>query len=291
MASERHRSFVDARRVSRRPPPREAVARAARRVAADRYEPLVRAALLEDFGSAATSRAMRRFRPERKRAASLVARRPGRARRPRSGAARVYAARPGVAFESFRAVTASASRPAQTIATIAGDARALLGAERTALNLALAHERHRDGDRALRRGVRRRRAARSAKRARRLPGLRALEKYAVRAGGGTNHRLRLDDAILIKDNHIAPPAASRRRSTPRALRAGHLVKVEIEVDSLAQLEEVLAHRGGVDASCSTTSRSIRTWRSGAPGRGALVVEASGGIALETSPRSRDRAST
>ncbi|TGS10494.1 nicotinate-nucleotide diphosphorylase (carboxylating), partial [Mesorhizobium sp. M1C.F.Ca.ET.187.01.1.1] len=71
------------------------------------------------------------------------------------------------------------------------------------------------------------------------PGLRALEKYAVRAGGGSNHRFGLDDAILIKDNHIAiaggiRPALERARNS-----AGHLVKIEVEVVTLAQLEEVL----------------------------------------------------
>ncbi len=73
-----------------------------------------------------------------------------------------------------------------------------------------------------------------------IPGLRALQKYAVRAGGGRNHRLGLDDAILIKDNHIAlaggiKPALERAKEA-----AGHLIPLEIEVDTLAQLEEVLA---------------------------------------------------
>src|ERR1700761_6268307 len=122
--------------------------------------------------------------------------------------------------------------------TIVGDARAILGAERVALNFIghlsglatataefvrrIAHTR-----------------ARVCCTRKTTPGLRALEKYAVRCGGGFNHRFGLDDAILIKDNHIAVAggiAAVLRRAKEAA---GHLVKIEIEVDSLAQLDEVL----------------------------------------------------
>src|SRR6202171_1983621 len=71
------------------------------------------------------------------------------------------------------------------------------------------------------------------------PGLRALEKYAVRCGGGFNHRFGLDDAILIKDNHIAVAGAITPVLKRARTQAGHLVKIEIEVDTLAQLREVL----------------------------------------------------
>ncbi len=125
-----------------------------------------------------------------------------------------------------------------TLMTIAGNARAILGAERVALNF-LGHLS----------GI----ATATAEFARRIahtkarvvctrkttPGLRALEKYAVRCGGGYNHRFGLDDAMLIKDNHIAVAggiAAVLRRAKAAA---GHLVKIEIEVDSLDQLREVL----------------------------------------------------
>ncbi len=78
-----------------------------------------------------------------------------------------------------------------------------------------------------------------------MPGLRSLQKYAVRAGGGVNHRFGLDDAVLIKDNHVA--AAGGVAPAIRAARAGvgHLVKIEVEVDSLDQLDEALGER--VDA--------------------------------------------
>ena len=71
------------------------------------------------------------------------------------------------------------------------------------------------------------------------PGLRALQKYAVRCGGGFNHRFGLDDAILIKDNHIAVAGGIRPALEGAKAVAGHLVKIEIEVDTLAQLREVL----------------------------------------------------
>jgi nicotinate-nucleotide pyrophosphorylase (carboxylating) len=124
------------------------------------------------------------------------------------------------------------------VLTISGPARAVLAGERTALNfvgrlsgiatLTADYVRHAAGTK-----------MRICCTRKTTPGLRALEKYAVRCGGGFNHRFGLDDAILIKDNHIAVaggivPALQRARA-----RVGHLVKIEIEVDTLAQLREVL----------------------------------------------------
>ena len=112
------------------------------------------------------------------------------------------------------------------------------------------------------------------------PGLRALEKYAVRCGGGFNHRFGLDDAILIKDNHIAvaggiAPVLERARA-----HAGHLVKIEIEVDTLAQLREVL-DTGLADAvlldnmDFATLSEAVKM------AQGRVVLEASGGVTLDS----------
>jgi len=75
-----------------------------------------------------------------------------------------------------------------------------------------------------------------------VPGLRALQKYAVRCGGGFNHRFGLDDAILIKDNHITAAGSVTAALTRARARSSHMVKIEIEVDNLAQLEEALAQR-------------------------------------------------
>ena len=78
-----------------------------------------------------------------------------------------------------------------------------------------------------------------------MPGLRALQKYAVRVGGGVNHRFGLDDAVLIKDNHVAAAGGIAAAIARARAGVGHLVKIEVEVDTLEQLEEALA--AGVDA--------------------------------------------
>jgi len=125
-----------------------------------------------------------------------------------------------------------------TLLTLTGPARAMLTGERTALNFVgrlsgvatqtAAYVGHTAGTR-----------ARICCTRKTTPGLRALEKYAVRCGGGSNHRFGLDDAILIKDNHIAVAGGIRAALTRARAMAGHLMKIEIEVDTLAQLREVL----------------------------------------------------
>jgi nicotinate-nucleotide pyrophosphorylase (carboxylating) len=103
----------------------------------------------------------------------------------------------------------------------------------------------------------------------------------VRAGGGANHRLRLDDAILIKDNHVALAGGVAAALDGAFARAGHLVKIEIEVDTLQQLDEVLAHPRGADTILLdnfTTEALIEAVRRT---HGRALLEASGGITLET----------
>jgi nicotinate-nucleotide pyrophosphorylase (carboxylating) len=114
------------------------------------------------------------------------------------------------------------------------------------------------------------------------PGLRALEKYAVRCGGGFNHRFGLDDAILIKDNHIAVAGGIKPVLERAHAHAGHLVKVEIEVDTLAQLREVL-DTDLADAvlldnmDIATLSEAVKM------AQGRVVLEASGGVTLNSIP--------
>src|SRR5476649_908070 len=125
------------------------------------------------------------------------------------------------------------------VLTISGPARAVLAGERTALNfvgrlsgiatLTSDYVRHTAGTK-----------MRICCTRKTTPGLRALEKYAIRCGGGFNHRFGLDDAILIKDNHIAVAGGIRAVLERAKAAAGHLVKIEIEVDTLDQLKEVLA---------------------------------------------------
>jgi nicotinate-nucleotide pyrophosphorylase (carboxylating) len=113
-----------------------------------------------------------------------------------------------------------------------------------------------------------------------LPGLRALQKYAVRCGGGFNHRFGLDDAILIKDNHIAVAGGIRPVLEGARGKIGHLVKVEIEVDSLDQLREVL-DTGLADVVLLDNFEVPRLREAVAMVKGRLVTEASGGITLDT----------
>lgn len=164
------------------------------------------------------------------------------------------------------------------VARISGSARAILSAERTALNF-LCHLS----------GV----ATITAKIAdsiaqyschvtctrKTTPMLRAVEKYAVRVGGGRNHRFGLDDAILIKDNHIAV-AGSLTTAVERARAAiGHLVKIEVEVDTLAQLDEALAIGTDVilldNMSLEDLAEAVRRID------GRAISEASGGVTPET----------
>lgn len=112
------------------------------------------------------------------------------------------------------------------------------------------------------------------------PGLRALEKYAVRCGGGFNHRFGLDDAILIKDNHIAVAGGIAAVLGRARAAAGHLVKIEIEVDTLQQLREVLA-TGAADAVLLDNMAPDMLREAVAMVGGRLTTEASGGVTLET----------
>ena len=162
---------------------------------------------------------------------------------------------------------------------INGDARAVLGAERVALNFL----QHLSGIatataayvRAAGAGKTRICCTRKT-----TPGLRALEKYAVRCGGGFNHRFGLDDAILIKDNHIAVAGGIRAVLERAKASAGHLVKIEIEVDSLGQLQEVL-DCGMADVVLLDNFDVASMKQAVALVAGRLVIEASGGITLDT----------
>ncbi len=164
------------------------------------------------------------------------------------------------------------------LATLRGDARAILGAERTALNLmgrlcgiATLTQDYVDAVAGA--------GARIADTRKTTPGLRALEKYAVRCGGGMNHRFGLDDAILIKDNHVAACGSVGEALRRAKAYAGHLTKVEVEVDSLVQLQEALAHDPDVVMLDNFTVDDLREAVSIAGRR--VVLEASGGVTLET----------
>jgi nicotinate-nucleotide pyrophosphorylase (carboxylating) len=163
--------------------------------------------------------------------------------------------------------------------TVEGDARAVLAAERTALNFL----GHLSGVASATNGFARLIAHTKARICcirKTIPGLRALQKYAVRCGGGFNHRFGLDDAILIKDNHIAVAGGVTAVLKRAKAVAGHLVKIEIEVDTLDQLREVLA-AGGADVALLDNMEPATLREAVALNAGRLVLEASGGITLKT----------
>jgi nicotinate-nucleotide pyrophosphorylase (carboxylating) len=165
------------------------------------------------------------------------------------------------------------------VLTISGPARAVLAGERTALNfvgrlsgvatLTADYVRHTAGTK-----------LRICCTRKTTPGLRALEKYAVRCGGGFNHRFGLDDAILIKDNHVAVAGGVRPVLQRARAHVGHLVKIEIEVDTMAQLREVL-DTGLADVvlldnmDIATLTEAVKL------ANGRVVLEASGGVTLQS----------
>jgi nicotinate-nucleotide pyrophosphorylase (carboxylating) len=168
-----------------------------------------------------------------------------------------------------------------TIARLSGKTRAILSAERVALNLV----QHLSGVATATHHFVEAVAGTGAKivcTRKTTPGLRAFEKYAVRAGGGANHRFGLFDAVLIKDNHIAA-AGSVAAAIERARAAvGHMVKIEVEVDTVAQLEEALRHP--IDAvlldnmAVPELKNAVALAKTARPG---ILCEASGGVRLVT----------
>ncbi len=162
--------------------------------------------------------------------------------------------------------------------TVTGTARAVLAAERTALNFA----GHLSGIATATAELVAKTAgakARITDTRKTTPGLRALQKYAVRCGGGFNHRFGLDDAILIKDNHIAVAGGIRPALEGAKAVAGHLVKIEIEVDTLVQLSEVL-DCGLADVVLLDNMSIADMTKAVEMVAGRLVIEASGSITLD-----------
>lgn len=201
-------------------------------------EEQVKAALLEDLGRAGDITTLATIAPDMTATAEMCAREAGVIAGMELARAAFRLVDPAIRFE---ALVADGDRiaPGAALARISGRARGLLSAERVALNFLM----HLSGIASYTARFADEIADTPAKvccTRKTIPGLRALEKYAVRLGGGSNHRYGLDDAALIKDNHIA--VAGGVAGAIRAARAycGHLVKVEVEVDGLAQMREALA---------------------------------------------------
>ena len=243
------------------------------------FQPILRRALEEDLGLAGdmTSDVVV---PEHARArASLVSRKPGRI------------AGLQVALATFEILSSEIKTHTQhedgddvtagsTLAWVEGPARAILTAERTALNLVSLMSGIATATRAAVKAVAGTTTRISCTR-KTTPGLRALEKYAVRVGGGINHRFGLDDGVLIKDNHIAAVGGIRNAVTRARERLGHMVKIEVEVDTLDQLRELIAV--GADAvlldnmAPPTLSEAVRLVD------GRMITEASGGMSIDVLP--------
>jgi nicotinate-nucleotide pyrophosphorylase (carboxylating) len=242
-------------------------------------EPIVRAALAEDLGRAGDITSDAVVPADARIDAVVAARQPGVLAGLDAALLAFELLDPELRMEPLVENGARLER-GRPIARIAGRARPVLAAERVALNLVC----HLSGVATATRSLADAVAGHKAKivcTRKTTPGLRVLEKEAVRLGGGANHRFGLDDAILIKDNHVAlaggvGPALERARA-----HAGHLVKIELEVDTLAQLEEALPY--GFDAVLLDNMDPDTLRRAVAMVGGRAVTEASGRITRDTAP--------
>jgi nicotinate-nucleotide pyrophosphorylase (carboxylating) len=240
-------------------------------------EPVVRAALAEDLGRAGDVTAQACIDADTRLSVVFAARQGGVVSGLACARLALAALDPAARFEAA-AADGDRIQAGDVLARVEGNARAILSAERTALNLlgrlsgvATLTRAYVDAVAGT--------AARIADTRKTTPGLRHLEKYAVRCGGGLNHRFGLDDAILIKDNHVAACGGVAEALRRARAAAGHLMKIEVEVDSLDQLEEALPHRPDVIMLDNFSIEDLVRAVSLAAGR--VTLEASGGVNLQT----------
>ncbi len=242
-------------------------------------EPIVRAALLEDLGRAGdiTTDAIV---PEEMRVEAVIAsRQPGVLGGLDAALMAWELLDPTLEFDRLCTDGTRLER-GQRVAVIRGRARPVLAAERVALNLLCRVSGVATATRSLADAIAGHKAKIVCTR-KTTPGLRLLEKYAVRLGGGANHRFGLDDAMLIKDNHIAMAGSVTRALERAKAAAGHLVKIELEVDTLDQLAEALDV--GIDAVLLDNMDPDTLRRAVAMVAGRAITEASGRITRETAP--------
>jgi nicotinate-nucleotide pyrophosphorylase (carboxylating) len=244
-------------------------------------EDAVRAALLEDLGRAGDITTNSTIRHDATATAELASREDG------------VIAGLGLVEAAFKAMDPSLSftvhvsdcdrvKPGDAVASISGNARAILSAERVALNFLM----HLSGIATYTAAFAAEIAHTSARvtcTRKTIPGLRAFEKYAVRCGGGSNHRYGLDDAILIKDNHIAVSGGVAKAIEAARAYCGHLVAVECEVDTLDQLREALTAAPDAILLDNMTNDQLReaVEINRADNGGRVKLEASGNVAFET----------
>jgi len=240
-------------------------------------EQAVATALEEDLGGVGDITTNTIIPPDAQGDASIIVRKPGVIAGLDLAAASFKSLDPDVRFTRI-VEDGSKVEAGATIARIAGKTRALLTGERTALNffgrlsgiatLTAGYVAAVEGTH-----------AKIVETRKTTPGLRALEKYAVRCGGGTNHRFGLYDAVLVKDNHIAATGGLAEALNAVRTAVGHLVKIEVEVDTLDQLEKVL--RFPIDAVLLDNMDAGTLKRAIALVKGQVITEASGGVTLES----------
>ena len=241
------------------------------------YESLVRAALVEDLGRAGDLTSNAIVPPGARATGYLMARRGGCLAGLPVAATAFRLMDPDVDF-TFHRHDGDVVEADQTLAVIRGSARGLLSAERTALNFLGRLSGIASATQGLAQAVQGY-ATRVVCTRKTTPGMRLLEKYAVRCGGGANHRFGLDDAVLIKDNHLVVAGGITEAVRRVHAAVGHLVKVEVEVDTLAQLEEALSCR--IDAVLLDNMSPEQLAEAVRMVGGRVLTEASGGITPDT----------
>jgi nicotinate-nucleotide pyrophosphorylase (carboxylating) len=242
-------------------------------------EPLVRAALVEDLGRAGDITTDAIVPAEDQAKMAIVARQAGVIAGLDLAALAFELVDPRLAFGAV--VTDGAPvKAGDVVALVSGPARGLLTGERVALNFLGRLSGIATATNAVVRAIAPH-TTRVVCTRKTTPLLRSVEKYAVRAGGGSNHRFGLDDAVLIKDNHIAVAGGVTWAIQRARASIGHLVKIEVEVDTLAQLEEALAAGAEAVLLDNMSLADLRTAVALCKGR--AVAEASGGINLTNAP--------
>jgi nicotinate-nucleotide pyrophosphorylase (carboxylating) len=200
-------------------------------------EPLVRAALLEDLGRAGDITSDAIIPADLQATTQLVVRQNGVVAGLDLADLAFGLIDPSIRMERH-VQDGTKVTPGTVLATVSGPGRGILTAERTALNFLCHLSGVATGTRSIVDSIQGTWAHVVCTR-KTMPGLRAVQKYAVRAGGGSNHRFGLDDAVLIKDNHIGIAGGIEAAVSRARAATGHMVKIEVEVDTLAQLEEVM----------------------------------------------------
>jgi nicotinate-nucleotide pyrophosphorylase (carboxylating) len=243
-------------------------------------EPLVRMALLEDLGRAGDLTSDAIVPADRRATTLLVARQPGVVAGLDLARLAFQLIDPAIEMRIERS-DGAALVPGDVIAAVSGPARGILTAERVALNFLCRLSGIASATASIVAAIGNHKAKVVCTR-KTTPGLRAIEKYAVRVGGGSNHRFGLDDAVLIKDNHVAIAGGVGEALKRAKDGVGHLVKIELEVDTLDQLKEALDH--GVDAVLLDNMSPDVLAKAVEMVAGRAVTEASGRITPATAPQ-------